>query len=263
MLRGIDISNWQRGIYVPGLDVDFCIAKATEGIGYEDPCFQGFAHDCITHQILFGFYHFARENNPEKEAEYFYDRTSYLIGYGIPFLDYETFNANDCDWCKRFCKRFNELSGIWPVLYTYVAKLPYLRNFEYVDECPLWIAGYPWANPSWTDSTCPYDCAPWNRPIIWQYTSSLQIDGWRGQLDGNISYIDAPEWERIAKGDEYDMITDDDARKIARYVWEYQYVAPDGTRDDILQQVGYPKESDSNRYNVLNAIIKKVFGIDR
>ena len=57
------------------------------------------------------------------------------------------------------------------------------------------------------------------------------------------------------------MITDDDARKIARYVWEYQYVAPDGKKDDILQQVGYPKSSDSNRYNVLNAIIKKVFGI--
>lgn len=252
-MRGIDISNWQSGLYTPGLDIDFCIVKATEGIGYEDPSFQEFAHDCITHQILFGFYHFARENSPEAEAEYFYNVTSYLIGYGIPALDYETNNADDRDWCERFCARFQELSGIWPIMYTYVSKLPYLRSFAYTEECPLWIAGYPWANPEWTTQYCPYDCSPWKRPIIWQFTSSLQLDGWYGRLDGNIAYIDTDEWECLAKGDDYMAITDDDARKIARYVWEYQYQGKDG-KDEILKDIGYSDTTDSNRYNVLNAI---------
>ena len=70
MMHGIDVSNWQSGLIPSNLSIDFCIAKATEGIGYTDRSCDGFIQNCIENGILWGFYHFARENNPEAEADY-------------------------------------------------------------------------------------------------------------------------------------------------------------------------------------------------
>ena len=112
-MRGIDISNWQVGLDISKLDIDFCIAKATEGIGYVDPSCDNFIQQCIEKNILWGFYHFARENNPEDEAEFFYENCKGYINHGIPVLDYETENYSNVEWCERFINHFHELSGIW------------------------------------------------------------------------------------------------------------------------------------------------------
>ena len=110
-MRGIDISNWQAGISPSALPIDFCICKATEGIGYTDPYCDGFIENCKAGNKLWGFYHFARENEPEDEAQYFYDECKGYFNHGIPVLDYETSNYNNKDWCERFLNRLHELSG--------------------------------------------------------------------------------------------------------------------------------------------------------
>ena len=92
-MRGIDISNWQKGLIPSSLDIDFCICKATEGLDYTDPSCDVFVQNCIDNNILWGFYHFARENNPEDEAQYFYDNCRNYFNHGIPILDYETDNS--------------------------------------------------------------------------------------------------------------------------------------------------------------------------
>lgn len=197
-MRGVDISNWQAGIVPSSLGVDFCIVKATEGLGYTDPCCDGFVQDCINNGILFGFYHFARENEPEAEAEFFYDECSGYIGRGIPVLDYETENYSNSEWCERFIQRFYELSDIWCILYISAYRCGQYQNSWIPERCGLWVAGYPWNNPNWTDEELPYDVTPWEFAAIWQFTSSLRLPEWGGNLDGNIAYMTADAWHKYA-----------------------------------------------------------------
>lgn len=197
-MRGIDISNWQVGLQLDKLDIDFCICKATEGVGYVDPTFKGFVNDCIKQNLCYGFYHFARENNPENEAQFFYDTCKEHFGKGIPVLDYETTNYNNCEWCEIFIWKLHELSGIWPMLYISASRCGEYRNSWISKKCPLWVAGYPKAIADWDCGNMPYNIYPWNSATIWQFTSSLIIPGFWERLDGNICYITEEEWNALA-----------------------------------------------------------------
>ena len=156
MMKGIDVSNWQSGLIPEALDIDFCICKATEGLGYTDPSCDVFVQNCIDNNILWGFYHFARENNPEEEAQYFYDNCRNYFNYGIPVLDYETDNYDNRDWCERFIQKVYELSGVWCVIYISAYRCMQYNGSWIPEKCGLWVAGYPWKNPNWTDEEMPY-----------------------------------------------------------------------------------------------------------
>lgn len=197
-MRGIDISNWQAGLSPSALPIDFCICKATEGVGYTDQTCDDFVQECIENNILWGFYHFARENEPEEEAEYFYRECANYFGYGIPVLDYETSNYNNREWCERFLDRLHELSGIWAMLYISASRCGEYENSWISEKCGLWVAGYPWDMDSYEQAgNMPYNIYPWNFAAIWQFTSGLNLDGWR--LDGDIAYMDESGWMKYAQ----------------------------------------------------------------
>lgn len=203
MLKGIDISNWQAGIDLEDItrEIDFCIVKATEGLGYVDPYCNSFIDQCRQNSLLWGFYHFARENDPEKEAEFFYENCRNYFGKGIPVLDYETSNNDDVDWCERFLERLHDLSGVWGMLYVSAYRVPYYRNSWIPEKCGLWLAGYPYAATSFDDEDCPYSIDPWQVLAIWQFTSSLDLGiGYR--LDANYAYMDADAWYKYAGSSE-------------------------------------------------------------
>lgn len=199
MLKGIDISNWQAGIDLEDIasDIDFCIVKATEGLGYVDPYCNSFVDQCRQNSLLWGFYHFARENDPESEAEFFYENCKNYFGKGIPVLDYETSNFDDIDWCERFLDRLHDLSDVWAVIYMSAYRVPYYKNSWIPEKCGLWLAGYPYAATSFDDEECPYSIEPWQILAIWQFTSSLDLGvGYR--LDANYAYMDAEAWAKYA-----------------------------------------------------------------
>lgn len=79
--------------------IDFCIVKATEGFRYVDPCCDGFVQQCKRKGILYGFYHFARNNDPEQEAAFFWEHTKGYVREGIPVLDIE--DEKIPDWGER------------------------------------------------------------------------------------------------------------------------------------------------------------------
>lgn len=198
MLHGIDISNWQSDLTPSDLSIDFCIAKTTEGIGYTDQCCDGFVQNCIDNGILWGFYHFARENDPAEEAEYFVQETRNYFGHGIPVLDYETANWNNREWCELFMSKVHELTGVWPMLYISAYMVPEFDNSWIPQTCGLWLAGYPYPAETWTSDNMPYSIGEWEFCAIWQFTSSLQLPGYSGNLDGNIAYMDADAWHKYA-----------------------------------------------------------------
>ena len=61
--KGIDISNWQKGINLNQLKergYDVCYIKITEGKGYVDPCFEENYNKAIAAGMKVGFYHYWR-----------------------------------------------------------------------------------------------------------------------------------------------------------------------------------------------------------
>ena len=224
MLRGVDISNWQAGLVPHDLNIEFCICKATEGCHFVDPYCDGFVQDCIANKILWGFYHFARENHPKTEAEFFYNNCTGYIGKGVPVLDYEVWGRNDdVTWCETFLNRFHELSGIWPMLYISASHCSEFIGSWIPERCGLWVAGYPTELQHFpcTDEEgmpiggtytaqvpkseflkqtveMPYDISPWAFAAIWQFTSGLILPGYAGSLDGDIAFMDETAWGKYA-----------------------------------------------------------------
>lgn len=201
-IKFIDISNWQRGIDVMSVvrngGLTAVIVKATEGTGYVDPSCDGFVSTLRANGVRFGFYHFAGNGDAVAEADFFRRNT---VGYekaGIPVLDWE--GNQDVAWVNRFVERYHALTGVWPWVYGNAWRF---NQGTVNTNCGRWIAGYP-ANGI-TDinyglnNDMPYGV---NNGLVcaWQFSSSVRIAGYGGNLDGDVFYGDAAAWDRYAGG---------------------------------------------------------------
>ena len=201
-MRGIDVSHWNTGADV-SRGVDFVIVKLTQGVSFVDNMAQHFIGETLKAGLCLGVYHFAANDTPEAEADFFaYKMREFgLIGKALPVLDYETVHINDSQWVERFATRFHDTTKIWPVIYTSASWCKKFNSSWISTKCKLWVAGYPSPRTGWPESTnIPYVLAPWANAIIWQFTSSLVLNGYR-PLDGNIAYISPAEWAALAKGE--------------------------------------------------------------
>ncbi len=213
-MHGIDVSNWQKGLQLPE-SLDFCIVKATEGFRYVDPYCDGFIQQAIRKGILFGFYHFARNNEPEKEAVFFRDNTRGYELAGIPVLDIEDENIKDNDtnenkwgeYAQRFVDKYHAITGVYPVIYCSALHLQRFSGYPLCDTCGLWVAGYPDNRErSLTDipKFC-YDVSPWKFAAIWQYTSNGWLGNWDAPVDMDVAYMDAGAWKLYANPNAADI----------------------------------------------------------
>lgn len=203
MLHGIDISNWQKGLQLPE-SLDFCICKATEGFRYVDPYCDGFIQQAIRKGILFGFYHFARNNDPEKEATFFRNNTKGYELLGIPVLDIEDEKIDDWGgYAQRFVDKYHAITGVYPMIYASASMLPRFIGYPLVKTCGLWVAGYPDAKERGLQDVpkFPYVIAPWEFAAIWQYTANGWISTWDEPIDLDVAYMDASAWKKYANPD--------------------------------------------------------------
>lgn len=200
-LKGIDISSWQADLDIDSIAsyIDFCIVKATEGTTYVSQSCDKHVQQCIKKKLKWGFYHFAGGGNPEKEAEFFHRSCNGYIGIGIPVLDYEIRTTNDKEWCERFISHFYTLAKVYPMLYISASRCSDYIGSWIPDKCGLWLAGYPQQYSTWSNDEMPYSISPWKICAIWQFTSTLHIPGYAGNLDGNIAYMDRTAWNKYAK----------------------------------------------------------------
>lgn len=206
MLKGIDISSHQGDIDLSPLPLDFVIVKATEGINYVNPYCDKKVQQAIKLGKLFGFYHYGRNNDPIKEAQWLLDNTIGYRGLGIPVLDWE--EDQSIDWVNQFVRHYQYVTGVWPWIYGN----PWRFNKGGVEaNCGRWIASYPNVKHPNLD----YD--PGNIPrtdglvCAWQYASDGRISGYNGNLDLNHFYGDANSWREYAKAG----LSSDDNNEIA------------------------------------------------
>lgn len=200
MLNGIDISSHQGDIDLSKLSIDFAIVKATEGTGYVNPYCDPKVQQLLKLGKLFGFYHYGRNNDATKEADYFISNTKGYEGEGIPVLDWE--EDQSVSWVNTFVRRYHDVTGVWPWIYGN----PWRFNQGGVESnCGRWVAQYPnYTNPNFSS------ISPNNAPeadglvCAWQFASDGRISGYNSNLDLDFFFGDKNAWKAYARGNSSD-----------------------------------------------------------
>ena len=201
-LNGIDTASYQAGLDPAKVPMDFNIVKATQGTTYINPDFKRMANATLDAGHLLGVYHYASGGDAKAEADFFLKVAADYIGKAILCLDWEKdqnakFGKSDVDWCKTFCDRVFEKTGIR--CFVYMSKSVCHAHYwgPVAKEYPLWCAQYAtmgrtgYQEDPWTDQN---GWGAWDSPAIFQYSSGGQLSGWSGRLDLDKAYMTADEW---------------------------------------------------------------------
>lgn len=210
-MKGIDISNYQGGIYLanPTANYDFAIVKATEGVNYKDKYLEDFTVQLTKLGKKMGFYHFARPDREatvdrmHNEARWFCRviESAGLLGKGILVLDWEVQPLNRPDLAMAWMNKVYEITGVKPFIYCGESMLSSWKGHELLEVYPIWVA-------SWKSSqamnvgeriigTAPsLDKVEWT---IWQYSSKGRFPGWTGNIDLDYANMSPEEWDQWSK----------------------------------------------------------------
>lgn len=226
-MNGIDISGHQKGIDLSQVPCDFVIIKATQGISFVSADFQRQVTQALSLGKLTGVYHYANGAGVEGEVNHFIDTIRPYLGKVILCLDWEgqqNSKFDDYKYCESLLEAIKEKTGKIPFLYMSKSvcrqyKWEKGRNF------PLWAAQYKKQAPTtytdtpWTDSK---GFGAWDVPDIYQYSSVGRLTGYSKNLDLDIAYITAMEWNKYASGDDVLHI---DIKPVLRKGDRNEYVA--------------------------------------
>ena len=202
---GTDASFFQGNINWPSVAADgkeFAFVKATEGQNFTDAKFVTNINGASNAGIYVSGYHLATPytggvNDAAAEASDFYAATSPYLGAGFmrPALDLERGSELSTtvlsDWVHDFMNAFSSLSGgVVPVIYMNTNYATNEVNSS-VNIYDLWLA-------NWTNNPNNPPAAPgiWSGVgyDLWQYSSSISVDGISGLADGNVFLGDLSEF---------------------------------------------------------------------
>ena len=180
-MKGIDISSWQRGLYLPSAGVDFAILKISEGRTWNDPCFDGFYNDALGAGIPLGAYVFSyatTEDEARSEARKALDLAN---GRKLPlgiFIDVEE--------RKQLSLRDSELTAVVKAFCDTIRAGGY-RPGAYGSDGNLWAK----VGPSYLGSDVLVWSACWGgqpRVVcdVWQDSDKGRISGYNGNVDTDL-----------------------------------------------------------------------------
>lgn len=204
-MNGIDVSNYQRGLDLSKVDIDFVIIKATEGTSLVMDTCDGFYQQAKQLGIHRGIYHFARPeyNSAEAEAAYFLKHTQGYRNDAIMALDWESPGCTDPNWALTWLNYVYNQTGVRPLIYMSdsVARNQNWTNVIAADY-GLWVAKYRDYEPDYNFDMSNAGSDPtggsWPFYAMWQWTSSGRLDGYSGNLDCNIFYGSVNAWNAYA-----------------------------------------------------------------
>ena len=207
-LKGIDISNHQRGLDLSKIDCDFVIIKATEGKSHVDQYCDGFFQQALSLGKKLGVYHFANnsDNTAKQEADWFINNTRGYIGKAIPVLDWEDDVTDNVPWALEWLQRVEQAYGCKPLIYmseSVVNRYDWspVANANY----GIWVAKYRDNLPDYNYDMSKAGNIPsikyWSTMALWQWTSTGRLNGWNGNLDCDVFYGDAAAWDKYVGSD--------------------------------------------------------------
>ena len=208
-LNGFDVASYQAGMNVGEAAGDFVLVKATEGIDYTNPEFNGHAKQTWSAGKKLGVYHFIRNDSDiKKQANYFLTTVKPYIGKVMLVLDFENTtgstiqNQAGVGLVKQWLDYVYQQTGVRPVLYTGISCENSLDWSSVVKaNYGLWIAQY--NNYNVVNGYQPRNLygslKHWKTAVMFQYTSTGRLPGWNGNLDFDVFYGDKSAWDKYAK----------------------------------------------------------------
>lgn len=201
MLKGIDISHWQRDSYKDAIDrfaEDFVIMRAAWRYWVDPTCDKAYQYAKSKGKKL-GVYFFplTSDGSATKHAEWAVDQVLGYLGEAIIALDWESYscvegynNVNLKGWAIEWLKAFERKSGVKPLIYMNSS----CERSDWSDlvenDNGLWIANY---GPNDGEFHGRPPISNWPFAAIHQYTSILG-----GKYDGDAFYGDHIAWSKYA-----------------------------------------------------------------
>lgn len=182
----IDISNVNGAVdwnAVRRAGIQAAYIKLSEGATFDDPDSIKHAKAASKAGLPYGFYHFARPDNnePEAEAQHVFRRLGRLSPDLRLVLDLEHAPAKPSygEWARRFSTAIHARLGYYPVFYSYG---PYIQGMKLTKPVGngLWLASY-----GRNDGTeHPFEIpAPWKRAVMHQFSSRCRVIGCASFVD--------------------------------------------------------------------------------
>lgn len=181
-IKGIDISNWQRGIDYKKVrqTQEVVIIKATEGVDFIDKMFESHYNGCRDAGFKIGFYHFfSDKTNPREQARDFWEAIKSKDFQVCPVLDVETSvrsKSEVTNRCLEFLDEMKRLSGYDCIIYTYTS-FAREKLDERLGKYKLWIAHYGVNTPGYNGI--------WDSWVGFQYTDKGRVPGVPNPCDAN------------------------------------------------------------------------------
>ena len=215
-MNGIDIAGHQKGINLSVVPCDFVIVKATQGKTFVNPEFTAQITQALSLSKCAGVYHYANGVGVEAEINHFIDVVKPYLGKVILAVDWENnkdkktgkndnpkFVAGDYKYCEQLLTAIKEKTGITPFLYM-SKSVARQYKWEVGRNFPFWCAQYKKIAPTtyvtnpWTDSK---GWGAWTGCKILQYSSKGRLNGYKGDLDLDLAYMDVEEWQAYVTGE--------------------------------------------------------------
>lgn len=258
-MRGIDISNWQKGLDVSKTNAEFVIAKCTQGTSFVDPCCYGFITAAQKLGRLTGVYHYVNGKEAEAEMRHFTEQAKSYIGNSILCLDWEPQqNAawQNKDYLGQCIEILKQQTGKTIFVYSSLSYFPWqLCNDK---GCRTWVAQY--ANSKSTS----WQGSPWNENAykcdIRQYTSTGRVDGWGEILDLDKAYITAGEWQRLASGDSEDAQPTKSVTQLALETVKGMHGNGNARKAALGSRYSEVQAKINSAYRMTNQVIKGKYG---
>lgn len=204
---GMDISHYQDKIDLRKGKYDFCIIKATEGIGFIDKSFNSFSDQLTELNKPIGCYHFARPDlhgsiQGMKDEAFFFCNTVKSMGlYGkvIAVLDWEKEPFDRPDLIEAWTNTVEATLHTIPFIYGSKSKMNKWKSYPIIKKHPLWIAAWP-NNKSYEVGKDP----GLKLPIfdlkyhMWQYSSVGSYPGFNGNVDLDYCSLTVEGWNQWA-----------------------------------------------------------------
>ena len=260
MLKGIDISNHQRGMDLSKVNADFIIIKATEGKSYVDPSCDTFFQQALNLGKKLGVYHFANnsDNTAEEEANWFIENTKGYIGKAIPILDWEDNVKSDVAWAKEWLDRVAEAYGCKPLIYMSESTV---NSYDWSSVANanygLWVAKYRDKEADYNYDMSNAGKSPavnyWKFYALWQWTDAGRLDGYNGPLDCDVFYGDTSAWDKYI-GNETPKLEENNTTPVVTPPQNSSTVAYTVKRGDTLSEIAKRYGTTVNEIANLNNI---------
>lgn len=209
MLRVIDLNHWKGAVNLAAMPIDAMITKATGGNGYVDDTCDANVQQAIALNLPWGVYHYFgdgfNDNDPISEANWFIQNCQGYLGKGQIWLDWERGgnpNVGNVSMAFAWLEHVRVTSGYKPAG-IYMS----LDLIQTMDWSPVVDAGYALWCADYVDNNTPipnFAMDPSRDPnprwdgtvndVMWQFTSTGQVDGYSGNLDCSFFYGARAAW---------------------------------------------------------------------